>query len=94
MDRLNSISATALKAITVVLGFEFVGSAVLVAQPYDVTVVGASRRATIRGHINLGDSPIQHRHIHVLPGVQDINAGFDPIGIPKEYATLAQVRGR
>jgi hypothetical protein len=29
--------------------------------------------------VNLGYSPIQHRHIHVLPSVQDLSAGFDPI---------------
>jgi hypothetical protein len=77
-------------AITVVLGFESVGSAVIVAQPDDVAVVAASRCATIRGHIDLGDSPIQHRHIHVF----DINAGFDPIdAIGTTQAGIRRKRG-
>ena len=57
-------------------------------------VVDVSRRPTIRGHTNLGDSPIQHRQIHVLPGVQDINAGFDPINaIGTTQAGIRRKRG-
>jgi hypothetical protein len=36
-------------------------------------------RATVRGYVNLGYLLIQHRHVYVLPGIQNISASFDPI---------------
>jgi hypothetical protein len=61
--------------------FEFARATVLSAQRHHAAVVSVPLCATIGGHKDLSYSPIQHRHIHVFPGVKDISTGVDPIDV-------------
>src|SRR6202521_4850361 len=74
--------------------FEFVRAAVLLHHRKDVAVVGIPVCATVGGHVDLGYPPIQHRHVHVLSGIQNISASFDPIdAIGAAQAGVRRTRG-
>jgi hypothetical protein len=59
--------------------FQFVRVAILLRQRKHVPVVGVSLCPSVRGQVNMGYPPMQHRHIYVLPGIQNISASFDLI---------------